>query len=143
MKVCFPISENLGINSGIYGHFSSAPFYLIVDTETRETKTVANCDPHEPFMGCNPFAALKACDFDGIIAGGMGDNALQAMHLCGHRVFEAHSENLLENMQLFQREELEESVVLNSACEGRCSDDEGSGHDSNTGSCDHGHEHEH
>ena len=94
MKVCFPVSEDLGINSVIYGHFNSAPFFLVVDIETQKTQTIFNCDPKEPFAGCNPFMALKSIDINGIIAGCMGDSALQTMNLCGHRVFEAESQIL-------------------------------------------------
>lgn len=141
MKVCFPISEDLGIDSIIYGHFSSAPFFLIVDTESRETTTVANNDPDNPLYGCNPFAALKTYEIDGIVAAGMGDNALKAMNLCGSRVYEAQSENLIDNMEMFKREELPESIVQNSAAAGRCSGDDEGGESCGTGSCDHSHEH--
>ena len=138
MKVCFPITEDFGVKSTVYGHFNSAPFFLVVDTDTKETFTIANCDPKNPLAGCDPFSALKVYDIDGIIAGCMGDSALQAMNLCGFRVFEAESENLIENMELFKQAKLQESVVQNSAAEGRCSDDEGS----SSGGCSHDHDDE-
>jgi hypothetical protein len=34
MKICFPVAEDRGINSIIYGHFNSAPFFLIVDADS-------------------------------------------------------------------------------------------------------------
>jgi predicted Fe-Mo cluster-binding NifX family protein len=139
MKVCFPISEDFGVKSTVYGHFNSAPFFLVVDTDTKETLTIANCDPKNPLAGCDPFSALKVYNIDGIIAGCMGDSALQAMNLCGFRVFEAESENLIENMELFKQEKLQESVVQNSAAEGRCSDGESSSGEG----CGHDHDHEH
>lgn len=139
MKVCFPISEDLGVESAVYGHFNSAPYFLVVDADSKATQTIANCDPKNPFAGCDPFSALKACNIDCIIAGCMGDSALQAMNLCGFRVFEAESENLIENMELLKQEKLQESIVQNSAAEGRCSDDESS----SGGGCDHDHDHDH
>lgn len=102
---------------------------------------MSNCDPHEPFAGCNPFGALKAYEIDGIIAAGMGDSVLQAMNLCGHRVFEAQSEHLIENMELFLEKKLPESEIQNSAAAGRCSDGEEDTNDSGSGGCDHDHEH--
>jgi predicted Fe-Mo cluster-binding NifX family protein len=139
MKLCFPVPKDLGINSNIFGHFSSAPLFLIVDTETRESEAVANSDPQNPFSGCNPFAALKAHEIDGIIAGGMGDSVLKAMNLCGCRVYEAQSENLVENMDLFNQEKLPECVVQNSAAAGRCSDDDDDDAEGSSGSetCNH------
>ena len=35
MKVCFPVEKNEGINSVVYGHFGSAPAFVMVDTERK------------------------------------------------------------------------------------------------------------
>jgi len=140
MKLCFPVAEDRGINSKIYGHFNSAPFFFIVDADSLETETVANIDPDNPATSCTPFAALKGHQIDGLITAGMGDSALQAMHLCGFRAYEAQSENLLENMEMFKRKELPESLVQDSAAQGRCSDGDDTA-DSGSGSCGDAHEH--
>lgn len=137
MRLCFPITEDLGIESPLYGHFSSAPMFLIVDTESKQTEAVLNCDPKDPFTGCSPFNALKSLEIDAIIVEGLGDNALQAMHLAGFKVYEAKSTSLVDNLNMYKSEELQESVRQNSAAAGRCGDEEGEG------SCDHDHEHDH
>jgi len=33
MKVCFPVQKDNGIDSTVYGHFGSAPAFVIVDTD--------------------------------------------------------------------------------------------------------------
>ena len=33
MKVCFAVEINHGIESAIYGHFGSAPHFVMVDTD--------------------------------------------------------------------------------------------------------------
>ena len=35
MKVCFPTETLQGLDSRVYGHFGSAPGFVIVDTGTR------------------------------------------------------------------------------------------------------------
>jgi predicted Fe-Mo cluster-binding NifX family protein len=34
MNVCFPVMENQGMESEVYGHFGSAPGFVIVDIVT-------------------------------------------------------------------------------------------------------------
>lgn len=135
MKVCFPVAADRGVESEIYGHFSSAPHFLVVDSETQTSNTVANCDPRNPYAGCNPFLALSHLQLDAIIAGGIGDDALRTMNMCGFRVLEAQSANLAENLELFKRKELPEAVVQFSDLAGRCSD--------SVGTCNHTHDHDH
>jgi len=135
MKVCFPVIADRGVESEIYGHFASSPLFLLIDTETLETSVIANCDEKNPYGGCNPFSALKGREMDGIVAGGIGDDSLRTMNMCGFRVFEAQSVNLEENLSLFKNNELPEAVVQYSDLAGRCSD--------NDGQCNHTHDHDH
>ncbi|MDO9566683.1 MAG: NifB/NifX family molybdenum-iron cluster-binding protein [Candidatus Desulfaltia sp.] len=46
MKVCVPTQEDKGINSLAYGHFGSAPYFIIRDTDQGETKSIIN-NKHE------------------------------------------------------------------------------------------------
>ena len=91
MKLCFPIITGAGMESTIYGHFASAPWFLIVDTEIRQTYVLANCDEKNLYAGCNPFMALRDLNLDGIVVGGIGDDALRTMNMCGFRVYQAMS----------------------------------------------------
>jgi len=136
VKVCFPITNDNGIDSTLYGHFASTPLFLVFDTVTHQSSIVPNHDEKNPFAGCNPFSALKGRQLDGIVVGGIGDEALRAMNLCGFRVFEAQSESISENIPLFEKNELFESIIQDSHLEGRCSDN-GVPH-----KCNHTHDHE-
>lgn len=129
MRVCFPVLADDGT---IYGHFASAPFFAILDTETGESDVIPNCDPANPFAGCDPFNALSRQVLDGIVVGGVGDESVRVMHLCGFKLYQANSASIAENMALFTGNHLPEVELLNSHLEGRCvSDGEGStcGHD--------------
>ncbi len=126
MKVCFPVIKDEGMASSIYGHFASAPQFVLVDTETEETTAVHNHDKDAPEAGCNPFKALSGSQLDGVIVGGIGDNLLELLNMMGFRVYEAQSESVRENVELFGRQELPELKKQGSVDAGRCGGAEGS-----------------
>jgi predicted Fe-Mo cluster-binding NifX family protein len=121
MKVCFPVIADAGMESTIYGHFASAPFFMIIDTDTRQSLAIANCDPAQPFAGCNPFSALSRQQLDGIVVGGIGDESVRVMNICGFQVYQAGSLSVAENVALFEGNSLPEVAALQSHLEGRCS----------------------
>jgi predicted Fe-Mo cluster-binding NifX family protein len=137
VKVCFPVLRDDGVNGTIYGHFASTPLFSIIDTKTGASSAVKNCDRKNPDGGCNPFSALKGHHLDGIIVGGINDDALRTMNLCGFRVFEAQSASIAENLELFTKNALTEALVMNSHLEGRCGDEDGVSH-----GCSHNHDHD-
>jgi predicted Fe-Mo cluster-binding NifX family protein len=125
MKLCFPVITCEGLDSTIYGHFASAPWFLVYDSQIGESYVLANCDLQDVYAGCNPFMALRGTRLDGIVVGGIGDDALRTMNMCGFRVYQAESASVRENVELFEGKKLNEIVVLNSDKEGRCSDQAG------------------
>lgn len=126
MKVCFPVTSNQGLQSEIYGHFSSAPFFLLVDSESKEIEEVENCDPKEPFHGCNPLAAIKDKGVESIVVDGVSDAVLQVMtNLHGYPFFAATTMNLEHSLDQLQKQELQKIEPFYSQNEGRCGDDDG------------------
>jgi predicted Fe-Mo cluster-binding NifX family protein len=113
------------MGSTIYGHFASAPLFVIIDSRTRQSTAVANCDPENPYGGCNPFSALRGRQLDGIVVGGIGDESVRVMNLCGFRVYQAQSPAVADNVALFEKDGLPEVTVQQSHLEGRCSGGEG------------------
>ncbi len=125
MKLCFPVITGEGMESTIYGHFASAPWFLIVDTVIMQTYVLANCDEKDLYAGCNPFMALRDRHLDGIVVGGIGDDALRTMNMCGFRVYQAKSDSVRENVELFEQQALTEVELQKSHLEGSCTDREG------------------
>ena len=39
MKICIPVNENNGVDSSVSAHFGSAPFFMIVDSDTGSALT--------------------------------------------------------------------------------------------------------
>ena len=125
MKVCFPVIQDDGMESTVYGHFSSTPLFLIIDTTLAQSSVIANCAPDQPLAGCNPFMALRGQQLDAIVVGGIGDEALRAMKLCGFKVYQAGSASVAVNLLQLGNRALVEAVVQQSHLEGRCSAESG------------------
>lgn len=136
MKICFPTATCQGIDGTIFGHFGSAPHFVIVDTDTGETESVDNCDSLDPYAGCNPFKALFNRQLDGIVVSGLGDGMLDMLNMGGYRVYQAESESIKENVDLFKQNDLFELEKQFSEEAGMCS-----GEDENHGCSHSGHDH--
>ena len=120
MQICFPIAEDRGLESELYGHFPSAPLFLIVDSATDTAAPLANCDPESPYAGCNPFRALAGRTIDAIVVDAIGDDALSTMNLCGFRVYQARSRSLPDSLARIAKNGLDELMMQESAGAGRC-----------------------
>ena len=68
MKVCIPVSENKGMESVPFGHFGSAPEFVICDLESNEVKSINNGDLGHEHGKCQPLKALEGNKVDAIIA---------------------------------------------------------------------------
>ena len=75
MKVCVPVSENKGMESVPFGHFGSAPEFVICDLESNEVKSINNGDLGHEHGKCQPLKALEGNKVDAIIVGGIGAGA--------------------------------------------------------------------
>ncbi len=89
MRICFPAAEALGISSEVYGHFGSAPAFIIVETENNDVATINNKDQHHAHGACNPLKALNNQKVDAIVVGGIGAGALTKLNQQGMKVFQA------------------------------------------------------
>lgn len=108
MKVCFPISENKGLESQVHGHFGSAPGFVLVDTTTSEFTLINNSDRIHEHGACNPVAGLGGHQVDAIVVGGIGGGALHKLNSAGIRAFQAVGGTIAENIVLFRADGLPE-----------------------------------
>jgi predicted Fe-Mo cluster-binding NifX family protein len=119
MRICFPVEVDRGHNSVIASNFSSAPIFIVIDTELDSSSAVTNSDPDRPEGSLNPFKALNRRVLDGIVVDGVGDETVLVMNMAGHRMFQAVSSSVSENIELFVQSRLPEIQVMNSYVEGR------------------------
>ena len=108
MKVCFPVEKHEGLESQVYGHFGSAPGFVVVDTVTGEVTAIANSDRIHEHGACNPVAGLGGYQVDAIVVGGIGGGALRKLNHAGMRAFHAKGGTIAENIELFQTDTLPE-----------------------------------
>ena len=101
MKFCFPIQHDQSLDSEVYGHFGSAPAFMIVDTDTAAVETIGNADQHHAHGTSSPFRALGGRQIDCIIVGGIGGGALNKLSQAGIRVYRASARTVRENLDLF------------------------------------------
>lgn len=115
MKVCIPVQENKGLDSTLYDHFGSAPFFLICDVEKEAiSKVIDNGDLHHEHGMCQPLKALGGEAVDAILVGGIGAGALMKLNAQGVRVFRGENGTVLQNVQLFKNNRLGEFGIDNS-----------------------------
>ncbi len=112
MKVCFAVAQVNGIESEVYGHFGSAPAFVVIETEDNTITTIRNSDQHHAHGACNPIKALNNQRVDAIVVGGIGAGALTRLNQQGIRVFQAQAQTVRENIQMLKDQDLPEFTLL-------------------------------
>lgn len=126
MKVCFPVEADQGLASKIYGHFGSAPLFIMYDTETKDFASLNNQDAEHAHGQCSPVKALSGEKVDAIIVGGIGRGAINKLEALNIKVYSAAKKTVAENLGLLEKNQMTE-LSQKDGC---------SGHDHN-GDCDH------
>lgn len=117
MKVCFPVLKAEGLGSEVYGHFGSAPAFLVIETESNRMTTINNGDQHHEHGACNPLKALNNQEVDAIVVGGIGAGALSRLNQLGIKVFQAGAPMVKENIEMLKAQNLLE-FTLQHTCSG-------------------------
>lgn len=99
MKVAFPVQEDLGLESPVHSHFGSARYFVVVDSESRSARVLANQDAEHKHGSCQPLAALGT-PVDAVVAGGIGGGALAKLRAAGVRVYRGLEGTVRENMEM-------------------------------------------
>ena len=115
MKIGFPVASDAGMESKVYGHFGSAPAFVVVDTEKNELWKIQNQDLHHIHGACNPIRALDGQQLDSLVVGGIGGGALLKLNALGIRVYGAGAQKVNENLKLFKEDSLEE-LTMDHSC---------------------------
>ena len=100
MKVCFPVKNTQSLESEVYGHFGSAPVFILVDTATQETTAISNADQNHAHGMCSPLRALGGHEIDCVIVGGIGGGALMKLGQAGIKVYKAMGLTVRDNLEL-------------------------------------------
>lgn len=121
MKICFPVEVDNGLDSQIFGHFGSAPFFVVFETQGKTTSTINNQDLGHIHGQCNPMKALNGQMMDAIVVGGIGGGAITGLNNMGIKVYKAAEGDIRENIKRFEAGELME-MTLAHTCAGHGDD---------------------
>ena len=128
MKVCFAVQKDDGVESVVYGHFGSAPAFIVVDTEAADAAvTVNNRDLNHVHGACNPIQAIGGLKPDAVVVGGIGAGAINRLNAEGVKVYRSAAETVKQNLNLLKENKLPELSVQN-ACAGHTQGQGGCGH---------------
>jgi predicted Fe-Mo cluster-binding NifX family protein len=117
MRVCFPVLKADGLESKVYGHFGSAPAFIVVDTVNNGVTTINNKDQHHQHGSCNPMKAFDNQKLDAVVVGGIGGGALNKLNQLGIKVFHANGATVSENITLLKANDLKE-FAASQCCSG-------------------------
>lgn len=127
MKICFPTTSNEGLESSVYGHFGSAPMFLIIDTEAGTVTGQVNRDLVHAHGQCQPLRAMSGQEVDAIVVGGIGAGALRGLNRAGLKVYRSQGGKIADDLACLVQEGLEE-LTPDQVCGGHGSHGHGHGH---------------
>jgi len=117
MKICFAVLKDEGIESTVYGHFGSAPAFVVVNTEGDDVSTIINGNVNHVHGACNPIQAIGGARIDAVVVGGIGAGALMKLNTEGITVFKAVQDTIKDNLSLFRENKLTE-LTIDRTCAG-------------------------
>jgi predicted Fe-Mo cluster-binding NifX family protein len=117
MKICFPAEVLNGMDSTVFGHFGSAPGFVIVDTQDMSVEEIRNGDQHHEHGMCQPLKALGGRPVDAVVVAAIGAGALMKLQAQGISVYRATQGTVRENLGLIQEKKLA-SFDLSFTCQG-------------------------
>jgi predicted Fe-Mo cluster-binding NifX family protein len=136
MRLCIPTMNERGLEAPLSAHFGSAPYYTVVETETKKVQVAANPRAEHEHGHCEPVAGIADLAPDAVLCMGLGRRALDRLQAAGIQVFVARATQVAQAVSQFESGELSPF-----AADGCCG---GHGHDHQHGhGHGHGHHHEH
>lgn len=89
MKIALPSRTDAGPQEKVFGHFGSAPFFAIFDTDSQSWNITANANQSHPHGHCRPTDALAQTGADVVITAGIGAGAIANLMTKNIKVYQA------------------------------------------------------
>jgi len=118
MRIGIPTEAKAGAGAEapVYGHFGSAPSFVIADTDKGTFEILENSGKEHDHGQCNPFQSLESHAIDALVTGGIGQRALQLLRQRSIKVYRATVErNAAEVVKSLQGGRLQE-ISLDDVC---------------------------
>jgi predicted Fe-Mo cluster-binding NifX family protein len=120
MRICIPTETNEGENAKVYGHFGSAPYFTIYDTEKDSFEVIDNSNKHHTHGTCHPMGELNGKRIDAVICGGMGARAVRKLNETGIKAYITSAGTVKETVLNFRQDKLEEITSVNACSQHSC-----------------------
>lgn len=90
MRIAVPASGTPVLEKVVHAHVATAPYFLVLDTETGILEEVEN--PKRECRGgeINPVGVVRDLDVDVLICAGLGRWAIELIEASGTKVYLAH-----------------------------------------------------
>jgi predicted Fe-Mo cluster-binding NifX family protein len=117
MRICIPAGDENGLEGRTFGHFGSAPYFVVHDTDEGGTEVIRNENQHHGHGGCQPLSVLEGKGLDALIVGGIGRRAIARLNEAGTKVYRALEGTIADNVAWMEAGKLEE-FTAETACAG-------------------------
>lgn len=120
MRICIPTETNKGKTAQVYGHFGSAPYFTIYDSEKDVFEIVDNSNQHHAHGTCHPLGVLNEKKINAVVCGGMGARAVQLLNDAGIKTYRVDASTVEEIVKKLKDKKLEEITVENACAQHGC-----------------------
>jgi len=113
MKICVS-STGKDLNAGVDQRFGRCQYFLIVDTETMQVKTVSNeSNLSSGGAGIQAAQIVTKEDVGSVITGNIGPNAFQILQAAGIKVFTGAEGTIKDAIESYKNGKLQETGAAN------------------------------
>jgi predicted Fe-Mo cluster-binding NifX family protein len=102
MIICLPVLDDKGMDSIVFGHFGSAPFFALFDTESNGVSIVKNSLGEHEHGQCMPVDAIKKTGAEAVLCKGMGMRAAQMLIQAGITPYMVEAEMVSDAIARFK-----------------------------------------
>lgn len=120
MRICIPTETDAGKEARVYGHFGSAPYFTIYDTEKDDCETIDNSNQHHTHGTCHPMDTFGSKRIDAVVCAGMGVRAIKKLNEAGIKAYIASGATVQEIIKKYRANELEGLNLENACNQHRC-----------------------
>lgn len=115
MRLCIPTETKDGLSAPVFGHFGSAPFFTVYDTDKEQLEVIDNANAHHEHGMCHPVGAIGNARVDIVVCQGMGRRAVEKLNDAGIKAFRQSGGTVADVLRRYAAGDLEELTVDN-AC---------------------------
>ena len=136
MKICIPTKDERGMQSELFDHFGSAPFFTVVDSESGQVEVIQNSNIHHSPGACHPMRQFGPRALDAVVCQGMGRRAVASLREAGVQVLlmEGDAGQTVQDVVSAARDNRLKPFSEQDACQGH-GHGQGRGHRHGPGGC--------